>query len=63
MTDINIHKIIAVPEANIDLSSINQGVLLQKENKALKQTLAIGILAGIVVLIYNLKRNEKREEN
>lgn len=63
MIDVNIHRIIPMPEANIDLAGIEASQLLKNENRALKRTLFIGITIGVITLIYiNTRNNERREK-
>lgn len=63
MMNTDLHKIVPMPEANIDLAGIEASVLLKNENKALKQTIYIGITIGIITIIFLNSRYEKREKN
>lgn len=63
MMNTDLHKIIPMPEANLDLAGIEASILLKKENKALRQTIFIGITIGIITIIYLNSRNERREKN
>jgi len=62
MIDTNLHRIIPMPEANIDLAGIEASVAIQDENRALKRTIYLGITIGIIALIYINTRNERREK-
>ena len=64
MMNTDLHRIVPMPEANIDLAGIEASVLLKNENKALKRTIYIGLTIGIITIIYlNTNRNERREKN
>jgi hypothetical protein len=63
MMNTDLHKIVPMPEANIDLAGIEASVLLKNENKALKQTIYIGITIGIITIIFLNSRYERREKN
>lgn len=63
MMNTDLHRIIPIREANIDLARIEANVLLKKENKALRQTIFIGVSIGIITLIYLNSRNERRKKN
>lgn len=63
MMNTDLHKIIPMPEASLDLAGIEVSILLNKENKALKQTIIIGLSIGIITIIYLNTRNERREKN
>ena len=62
MIDVNLHRIIPLPEANIDLAGIKATQLLKNENRALKRTLFIGFTIGFLTIIYLNIRNERREK-
>ena len=62
MMNTDLHKIVPMPEANIDLAGIEASVLLKNENKALKQTIYIGITIGIITIIFLNSRYERREK-
>ncbi len=63
MINTDLHRIIPMPEANIDLAGIEASLFLKNENKALKQTLFIGFTIGIFTIIYLNNRYERREKN
>ena len=63
MIDVNIHRIIPLPEANIDLAGIEASQLLKNENRALKRTIFIGFTIGFLTIIYLNIRNERREKD
>lgn len=63
MMNTDLHRIIPIAEANIDLAGIEASVLLKKENKALRQTIFIGITIGILIIILINTRYERRKEN
>jgi hypothetical protein len=63
MIDTNIHRIISMPEANIDLAAIEASQLLKDENRGLKQTILIGLTIGILTIIYLNYENERREKD
>ena len=64
MMNTDLHRIVPMPEANIDLAGIEASVLLKNENKALKRTIYIGLTIGIITIIYlNTNRYERREKN
>jgi hypothetical protein len=62
MINTDLHRIIPIPEANIDLAGIEASVLLRNENYLLKRTIFIGITFGIITIIYLNIRNERREK-
>jgi hypothetical protein len=62
MINTDLHRIIPIPEANIDLAGIEASVLLRNENYVLKRTIFIGITFGIITIIYLNIRNERREK-
>jgi hypothetical protein len=63
MINTDLHRIIPMPEANIDLAGIEASLLLKNENKALKYTVILGITIGIFTIIYLNNRYERRKEN
>ena len=63
MIDVNLLRIVPMPEANIDLAGIETNVLLKNENLALKRTIYIGFTIAIITIIYINIRNERREED
>lgn len=63
MMNTDLHRIIPMPEANIDLAGIEASVLLKNENKALRRSIYIGLTMGIITIIYYNIRNERREKN
>ena len=64
MIDVNLLRIIPMPEANLDLAGIETNVLLKNENLALKRTIYIGLTITIIAIIYiNSRNNERREKN
>ncbi|WP_396170513.1 hypothetical protein [Flavobacterium sp.] len=63
MLNTDLYKIIAIPEANIDLAGIETSVLLKNENKALRRAIYIGLSIGLITIIYLNNKNERREEN
>ena len=63
MMNTDLHRIVPMPEANIDLAGIEASVLLKNENTALKRTIYIGITIGIITIIFLNSRYEKREKN
>ena len=63
MINIDLHRIIPMPEANIDLAAIEASVLLRNENNALKRTIFIGLTIGIITIIYLNGKNERREKD
>ena len=63
MIDVNLHRIIPLPEANLDLAGIETNVLLKNENLALKRTIYIGLTITIIAIIYLNGKNERREKD
>ena len=64
MINIDLHRIIPMPEANLDLAGIETNVLLKNENLALKRTIYIGLTITIIAIIYiNSRNNERREKD
>ena len=63
MINIDLHRIIPIPEANIDLAGIDASVLLKNENNALRRTIYLGLTIGIFTIIYLNFKNETREKN
>ena len=64
MIDVNLLRIIPMPEANLDLAGIETNVLLKNENLALKRTIYIGLTITIIAIIYiNSRNNERREKD
>ena len=63
MINIDLHRIIPMPEANLDLAGIETNVLLKNENLALKRTIFIGLTIGIIIIIYLNGKNERREKD
>lgn len=63
MMNTDLHRIIPMPEANIDLAGIEASVLLKNENKALRRSIYIGLTIGIISIIYINKKNERREKD
>jgi hypothetical protein len=63
MIDVNLLRIIPMPEANLDLAGIETNVLLKNENLALKRTIFIGLTIGIIIIIYLNGKNERREKD
>jgi len=63
MINTDLHRIIPMPEANIDLAGIDASVLLKNENKALKYTVLLGLTIGLFTIIYLNKNYERREKN
>jgi hypothetical protein len=63
MINTDLHRIIPMPEANIDLAGIDASMLLKNENKALKYTVLLGLTFGILTIIYLNKNYERRKEN
>ena len=63
MMNTDLHRIVPMPEANIDIAGIEASVLLKNENTALKRTIYIGITIGIITIIFLNSRYEKREKN
>ena len=63
MINTDLHRIIPMPEANIDLAGIEASQLLKNENKALKYTVILGITIGLLTIIYLNKNYERRKEN
>ena len=64
MIDVNLLRIIPMPEANLDLAGIETNVLLKNENLALKRTIYIGLTITIITIIYiNSRNNERREKD
>ena len=63
MIDVNLHRIIPLPEANIDLAVLEATQFLKNENRALKRTLFIGFTIGFLTIIYLNIRNERREKD
>lgn len=63
MIDVNLHRIIPLAEANIDLAGIEASQLLKDENRGLKQTLLIGFSIGFLTIIYLNYRYERREKD
>jgi hypothetical protein len=59
----DLYRIIPIPEANIDLASIEASVLLKNENKALRRAIYIGLSIGLITIIYLNNKNERREKN
>ena len=63
MIDIDKTSLTMIP---IHHTLVNQSIELTKvsnENKALKQSLFIGLTIMLIVIIYINKKNERREEN
>jgi hypothetical protein len=63
MMNTDLYRIIPIPEANIDLASIEASVLLKNENKALRRAIYIGLSIGLITIIYLNNKNERREKN
>lgn len=63
MLNTDLYRIIPIPEANIDLAGMEASVLLKNENKALKQSLFIGLTIIVITIIYLNNKNERREKN
>jgi hypothetical protein len=59
----DLHRIIPIPEANLDLAGIEASILLKNENKVLKRTIFVGLTIGIIIIIYLNKRDERGEKN
>lgn len=63
MMNTDLHRIIPMSEANLDLAAIDASVLLKNENKALRRSIYLGLTIGIILIIYLNNRNERREKN
>jgi hypothetical protein len=63
MMNTDLHRIIPIPEANLDLAGIEASILLKNENKVLKRTIFVGLTIGIIIIIYLNKRDERGEKN
>lgn len=63
MINTDLHRIIPIPEANIDLAGIETSVSIMNENRALKRTIYFGLTIGVITIIYLNIRNERREKN
>ncbi len=63
MMNTDLHRIIPVPEANLDLAGIEASILLRNENNMLKRTILVGLTIGIIIIIYLNKRDERGEKN
>ena len=63
MMNTDLHRIIPMPEAYIDLAAVEASVLLKNENRALRRTIYIGMTIGIISIIYINKKNERREKD
>ncbi len=65
MMNTDLHRIIPIPEANLDLAGIEASILLKNENNVLKRTIFVGLTIGIIIIIiiYLNKRDERGEKN
>ena len=63
MMNTDLHRIIPIPEANLDLAGIEASILLRNENNVLKRTILVGLTIGIIIIIYLNKRDERGEKN